>query len=92
MAAANRSSFPFEKLQFNKEQHNFMYKILLETPTHFKLKEEFCDLKGANSIVVGNPKLDAYRSSENHDPWKNFKTRDHLKKLFGHHTLLLGGL
>ncbi len=81
MAAANRSAFPFEKFQFNKEEHNFMYKVLLETPIHMKLKKQFCDLGDRNSVVVGNPKLDVYRHKNIQDPWLKHAKKEYKKRI-----------
>jgi hypothetical protein len=62
MTAANRNRlFSFQCLQFNKDEHNFMWKVFLESKRHLEMKRCYCDLKDRNAVVTGHPRLDGYR-------------------------------
>ena len=89
MAASNKSffkAFKFENFQFNKNEHNFMFRNLLETDLHLKLKEKYSKIKSINSVVCGYPKLDDYYKIDSMtDPWKSNSKRFKKKIIWAPH-------
>ena len=62
MTAANRNRlFSFQYLQFNKDEHNYMWRVFLESERHLEMKRRYCDLQDQNAVVTGHPRLDGYR-------------------------------
>ena len=64
---------------FNRDFHNYMWKVFYETPIHVELAKKYAINKGVNAVAAGYPLLDPF-FDENYKPIDVWKTQSKRKK------------
>ena len=75
---------------FNRDFHNYMWKIFYETPIHVEIAKKYAINKGVNAVAAGYPLMDVFfdKNYVPKDVWK--KQSCHKKRIIWapHHHML----